>query len=80
MIAHFEGKKKKKKKNVIKCYVFRMILNMFTFFYFYFLNIRCENSHKFLYIFYLDIISNKLIIFIFCNFKIINYLFITSSV
>ena len=50
-------------KSITKCYVF-------TFCYFYFLNIRCENSHKSFTNFYLHIISNKLIIFLFYNYKI----------
>ena len=50
-------------KSITKCYIF-------TFCYFYFLNIRCENSHKSFTNFYLHIISNKLIIFLFYNYKI----------
>ena len=42
----------------------------FTFCYFYFLNIRCENPQKSFANFYLHIISNKLIIFLFYNYKI----------
>ena len=55
------------KKSVTKYYVFRIIDFLILIFYFYFLNIRCENSHKFVCIL-LTIISNKITIYLFLKF------------